>query len=159
MRAFICIIFITVFILSCNNRQSNSKNETFEDTLFNRVTSKTLDSLDVDTISSMSSNLTDTVRSILRPIADSIWKVVDKSVINSRHIKDSLLTDTLSKFLQVNNFEIEYSKNTMGADKKLFNKRLSISWQTIKPYKITLQIICWQSGKRYILIEQRFAGD
>jgi hypothetical protein len=157
MRQYIYIFICLFFIISCNNRQNNNKkNTTLTDTLSIDKSLEYIDSLDTDT-SNYITEFPQNVENVLHLTSDSLWEVVKKSTKRNDKKQDVLLTDTLSKMLRYKGFHIGTSIKKTIADKKYFNKRELISWCNTKPDTITAQIIYWDLGHKYILIEQRLS--
>lgn len=156
MTRKIFLYAILVFIFSCSNRQGNHNNNILVDTS-NLINNKNeIDSLDLDTTDFITSNFPDTVRNILYGTSDSLLNYIKKSSILNDKKQYVLLSDTLSKFLNQNGFQIDNSQREIVANKKLFNKRELISWFSSKSDTITTQVIYWHLGKKYILIGQRW---
>jgi hypothetical protein len=156
MTRKIFLLSILVFIFSCSNRQDNHKKNILVDTS-NVINCKNkIDSLDLDTIDFITTNFPDTIRNILYGTSDSLLSYIKKSSILNNKKQNVLLSDTLSKILNQNGFQIDNSQREIVANKKLFNKRELISWFSSKSDTITTQVIYWHLGKKYILIEQRW---
>jgi len=156
MTRKIFLLSILVFIFSCNNRQGNGNKNVLVDTS-NAVTTKNqIDSLDLDTTNFITTNFPDTVRRILYGTSDSLLNYIKKSSILNDKKQNILLSDTLSKILNQNGFQIDNSQREIIANKKLFNKRELISWFNNKSDTITTQVIYWHLRKKYILIWQRW---
>lgn len=156
MTRKIFLLLTLVFIFSCSNRPDNHNKNVLVDSPNVSNDKNQIDSLDLDTTNYITSNFPDTVRSILYGTSESLIDFIKKSSILRYKIQNVLFSDSLSKILSQNGFQIDNSQREIIATKKLFNKRETISWGRSKSDTITTQVIYWHLGKKYILIWQRW---
>jgi len=160
MRCFSFIIFLWIYILSCN--EQNTKRNTVRVFAGSTQGSEihTVDSLDLDTsLSFITTNFPDSVHKVLYGSNTLLWSYVDSSMRLVENIRKDFSATMLVELLLESNFSIDTGKTVTTATKREFNKRYEINWLTENVGIIMSKVQYWYRGKKYILINIKWKDN
>jgi hypothetical protein len=157
MKPILFTIFIGIFLFSCKDQKTASKEtESFDNTVDTSKDIHQTDSLDFDTSSFVTTNFPDTVHKVLYNGIDTLWAYVDSSFNQADKKRKVFSREKLRQLLANEGFTFDSSGNQQLATKRGFNRRYAVDWLTSKPDTITTQVRYWFQGKKYILIHQKW---